>query len=154
MLSDLGERERAKFAKHIEPWDETAGQILDRDALRGTNVSSFALRVEFTARYDPDEDEFKHRTCFRSPPVSPEQDPPRITKRQKQDIGYMYLRSWRTGSRAASLQRGSLLDVLLRVSSASRTRPCSASSGAPGRGCPARTFNVSLLATASGRAMA
>src|SRR5260363_133532 len=36
-------------------------------------------------------------------------------KKEKQICGFLYLRSLRTGSRALSLERGSLLDIILRL---------------------------------------
>jgi len=41
--------------------------------------------------------------------------PSGFSRRDKQICGFLYLRSLRTGSRALSLERGSLLDIILRL---------------------------------------
>src|SRR5690606_20181507 len=49
---------------------------------------------------------------------SPVQDDSRLTKFSKSDkreCGFLYLRALRTGSRALSMERGSLLDIILRI---------------------------------------
>jgi putative ATP-dependent endonuclease of OLD family len=63
--------------------------------------------------YDPEEDDFEGKTYYArtitgGSPVS-------FNKKDKQVCGFLYLRSVRTGSRALSLERGSLLDIILRL---------------------------------------
>jgi putative ATP-dependent endonuclease of the OLD family len=65
--------------------------------------------------YNPDEDEFEAKTFFsHSPDAEPGELTP-VSKKIKQLFGFLYLRALRTGSRALSLERGSLLDIILRL---------------------------------------
>jgi putative ATP-dependent endonuclease of the OLD family len=72
------------------------------------------LRVTFIGRYDPDEDDFDGKTYF-TRTFDEGGEPDQFYKRDKQRCGFLYLRSIRTGSRALSLERGSLLDIILRL---------------------------------------
>ena len=73
-----------------------------------------ALRVGFRGWYDPDEDDFKAQTFFCSPPQD-NGEQPLFRTADKRLCGFLLLRALRTGSRALSLERGSLLDIILRV---------------------------------------
>jgi putative ATP-dependent endonuclease of the OLD family len=72
------------------------------------------LRVTFIGRYDSEEDDFEGRTVF-TRSLDESEEPDLFRKRDKQRCGFLYLRSIRTGSRALSLERGSLLDIILRL---------------------------------------
>ena len=48
-------------------------------------------------------------------PNEPEGSLSSVNKTVKRMIGFLYLRAVRTGSRALSLERGSLLDIILRL---------------------------------------
>ena len=70
--------------------------------------------MTFIGCYDAEEDDFEGKTYFtRSLSESP--TPISFSKKHKQSCGFLYLRSLRTGSRALSLERGSLLDIVLRL---------------------------------------
>lgn len=73
-----------------------------------------ALRVTFIGRYDPLEDDFEGKTYFATS-LEEGNEPEFFGKRDKQRCGFLYLRSIRTGARALSLERGSLLDIILRL---------------------------------------
>ena len=74
-----------------------------------------ALRVGFRGWYaEPDDDDFKTQTFFCSPPQDSGEQPFFRTP-DKRLCGFLLLRALRTGSRALSLERGSLLDIILRV---------------------------------------
>ena len=73
-----------------------------------------ALRVTFIGRYDPLEDDFEGKTYFATS-LEDGNEPEFFGKRDKQRCGFLYLRSIRTGTRALSLERGSLLDIILRL---------------------------------------
>jgi putative ATP-dependent endonuclease of OLD family len=77
----------------------------------------------FIGRYDKDEDDFIGNTFFDHPLETPAEDEDAeitlgdgrtiFTRAHKRLCGFVFLRALRTGSRALSLQRGSLLDSVL-----------------------------------------
>jgi len=73
-----------------------------------------ALRVTFVGFYDPEEDDFDGETYF-SRTMEESESPVPFRKSDKQFCGFLYLRALRTGSRALSLEHGSLLDIILRL---------------------------------------
>ena len=80
-----------------------------------------ALRIEFRGIYDQDEDEFTAECFFASPPVEDPERRPRVRRADKRRFGFIYLRALRTGMRALSLERGSLLDITLRLKNDDRS---------------------------------
>lgn len=68
----------------------------------------------FRGWYEPEDDDFRTQTFFCSPPQDSGEQPPFRTT-DKRVCGFLFLRALRTDSRALSLERGSLLDVILRV---------------------------------------
>ena len=115
-VCDLSDEQRAKFGDHIEFWDTLADQFYTEPQPAGVDPAhiSEALRLTFHGWYDPEEDDFEGATYFTR--TLAEQDKPDFfTKKHKQICGFLYLRSLRTGSRALSLERGSLLDIILRL---------------------------------------
>ena len=118
VLTDLTVDALTRFRTHREYWNTTTGQLLDEAAtpedVDDDNVVP-ALRINFEGVYDVEEDEFKATTYFASPPPVDEQDRARVSRAAKRMFGFVYLRALRTGSRALSLERGSLLDVILRL---------------------------------------
>jgi putative ATP-dependent endonuclease of the OLD family len=73
------------------------------------------LRLETEAVYNPEEDEFEAKTCYSRSPNAEPGELDKVSKEVKRLFGFLYLRAVRTGSRALSLERGSLLDVILRL---------------------------------------
>lgn len=115
-ISHLSDAQKARFNDYIEFWDTSQAVLYQQAQPAGVDASSIseALRVTFIGRYDPEEDDFEGRTFFtRSLTESP--NPVTFSKKDKQLCGFLYLRSMRTGSRALSLERGSLLDIVLRL---------------------------------------
>lgn len=114
LTADLVTRYRA----HLEYWNQHECILLDEDSypedLRRDEVVP-ALRLTLQAIYDPEEDEFKATTFFASPPTEDGQHPIRVSSTDKRRFGFIYLRALRTGTRALSLERGSLLDIVLRL---------------------------------------
>ena len=74
-----------------------------------------ALRIKFEGAYDIEEDEFSAETYFASPPVEDGERRSRVSRPAKRQFGFIYLRALRTGARALSLERGSLLDIILKL---------------------------------------
>jgi putative ATP-dependent endonuclease of OLD family len=70
--------------------------------------------VGFKGAYDAEDDDFNGATFF----LSPQQDDGSYQKFRTADkrlCGFLFLRTLRTGRRALSLERGSLLDIILRL---------------------------------------
>ncbi|MBB5346285.1 ATP-dependent nuclease [Tunturiibacter empetritectus] len=115
-ISHLTPEQRAKFVDYVEFWDSakcTLYQIAQPAGVDAATITE-ALRVTFIGCYDAEEDDFEGKTYFtRSLSESP--TPVSFSKKHKQICGFLYLRSLRTGSRALSLERGSLLDIVLRL---------------------------------------
>lgn len=74
------------------------------------------LRIATHAYYDPEEDEFKAKLLFCSGPTKEGGQLKEVPRNVRQLFGFIYLRALRTGSRALSLERGSLLDIILQRS--------------------------------------
>ncbi|MEL7111195.1 MAG: AAA family ATPase [Pseudomonadota bacterium] len=117
VVTQLNEEQIARFQEYIEAWnrdDQTFIGIDEVDLIDETPTEP-ALRILFVGRYDPEEDDFDGQTYFaRSLEETPER-PKKFTKIDKQVCGFLYLRALRTGSRALSLEHGSLLDIILRL---------------------------------------
>lgn len=115
-VTDLSEEQKARFGDYLEFWDSTTGDFYDQPDPAGVDRAHVAeaLRVTFHGCYNPEEDDFEGRTYF-SRSLSEDGSPVPFSKKDKQICGFLYLRSLRTGSRALSLERGSLLDIILRL---------------------------------------
>lgn len=131
VLIDLPDEARRRFGGHLRRWNDTDRTFVD-DLEDGAEHAddegvTWALPVAFRARYDAVEDDFEADTFFEHPlPEHDELDDEeasslgegrdRFTRAHKRLCGFVYLRALRTGSRALGLQRGSLLDTVLRLS--------------------------------------
>ena len=115
-IAELTEEQKGKFGDYIEFWDSATATLYDEPNPAGVDAPTIteALRVTFRGRYNPDEDDFEGRTYF-TRSLAESDNPVPFSKKDKQICGFLYLRSLRTGSRALSLERGSLLDVILRL---------------------------------------
>ena len=118
VLTDLADDVLTKFRMHLEYWNTATDSLLDETAapedVDNDDVVP-ALRIKFEGAYDIEEDEFRAATYFASPPVDEEERRARVTRPAKRQFGFIYLRALRTGARALSLERGSLLDVILNL---------------------------------------
>jgi putative ATP-dependent endonuclease of OLD family len=115
IIVDLSEEQVRHFRANLEFWDNTAKALVvgPLDAIEGDHVRE-ALRVGFRGFYDPEDDDFKAQTFFSSPPQEDGTQPAFRTP-DKRRCGFLLLRALRTGSRALGLERGSLLDIILRL---------------------------------------
>lgn len=130
VLTGLSPEAEKRFFAHLRRWhvekrifvDEGDGGPEAGDA-PGT---AWALPVVFLGRYDSEEDDFIGNTFFDHPqekPIEEGEEPEErlgggrksFTREYKRLCGFLFLRALRTGSRALSLQRGSLLDTVLRL---------------------------------------
>lgn len=115
-VTDLSEDQLARFGNYIEFWNTSTKEIYSDPVPEGTdaaNISS-AVRVTFVGEYDEEEDDFIGSTYFTRTLID-DATPVQFTKKDKQFCGFLYLRSVRTGTRALSLEKGSLLDIILRL---------------------------------------
>jgi putative ATP-dependent endonuclease of the OLD family len=104
------------FNSHLEWWNENIKDLISGPPPEQTDQIGVlpALRIGFTGLYDKEDDGFKGSTYFLSPQLeNGEYDQFRIS--DKRLCGFLFLRTLRTGSRALSLERGSLLDIILRL---------------------------------------
>lgn len=115
-IADLSEDQKARFGDYVEFWDAEADKFYDDPNPEGVDPVHIteALRVTFHGWYDADEDDFQGKTYF-TRSLNEAGTPVEFRKKDKQICGFLYLRSLRTGSRALSLERGSLLDIILRL---------------------------------------
>lgn len=115
-ITELSEEQRARFGGSVEWLDITTGVFYTAANPAGVDAAniSAALRVTFVGSYDADEDDFVGSTYY-SRSLTEEETPTPFSKKDKQHCGFLFLRSLRTGSRALSLERGSLLDIILRL---------------------------------------
>jgi putative ATP-dependent endonuclease of OLD family len=115
-ITDLNAEQKSKFGDYIEFWDTTVDRFYDQPNPAGVDAAEIleAVRVSFHGWYDPEEDDFVGKSYF-TRSLTEENAPVSFSKKDKQICGFLYLRSIRTGSRALSLERGSLLDIILRL---------------------------------------
>jgi len=103
---------------HLEFWHTQEKRLLkegEADLVKPP-LSVPCLRLETIGRYDEEEDEFQAKTYFAHSPDAEEGEEKKVVSRPiKREFGFLYLRALRTGSRALSLERGSLLDIILRT---------------------------------------
>jgi len=125
VLIGMSEEAERRFHNHLRRWNATTGAFVDDLQAADAEGVCWALPVVFLGRYDPAEDDFIGNTFFAHPENAvevPEDEEEKLgaglrvfTREHKRLCGFLFLRTLRTGSRALSLQRGSLLDTILRV---------------------------------------
>lgn len=115
-VADLTEEQKGIFGDYIEFWDTVSGYFYEEPNPEGidTTIITEALRITFHGWYDNEEDDFEGKTYFTRSLTEGDKPEP-FSKKHKQLCGFLYLRTIRTGSRALSLERGSLLDIILRL---------------------------------------
>jgi len=127
ILVDLSEAAERRFFRHLRRWDDTKCCFADEEENPTGDApgTRWALPVLFIGRYDSEEDDFIGNTFLAHPQGIVEETEAEETKlgigmriftrENKRLCGFLFLRTLRTGSRALSLQRGSLLDTILRI---------------------------------------
>jgi putative ATP-dependent endonuclease of OLD family len=118
VLTDLTVDLETRFRAHREYWNTETCILLDEDSEPEDTEAGHvipALRIKFEGIYDAEEDEFTAQTFFASPPPEDSSNRVYVSRATKRKFGFIYLRALRTGSRALSLERGSLLDIILRL---------------------------------------
>lgn len=117
ILIDLSDEVRNACPTHLEFWHKDERRLLGRGEIDAAAPPLVVpcLRLEAIAFYDAAEDEFEANTFFAHGTSNPDGTPEKIGRRVKRMFGFLYLRTLRTGARALSLERGSLLDVILKL---------------------------------------
>lgn len=112
----LTDDQRIHFGNHIEWWDKKTNSIISGPPASNTDSDDVepALRLTFQGGYNPEDDDFEGQTYF-SETLREGNTPEPFRKKDKRNCGFLYLRTLRTGSRALSLERGSLLDIILQL---------------------------------------
>lgn len=115
-ITNLSPEQEARFGANVEWLNTVTGTFYQEAKPGGVDAAEIksALQVTFIGEYDPDEDDFIGNTYF-TRSLSEEDTPTPFSKKDKQHCGFLFLRSLRTGSRALSLEHGSLLDIILRL---------------------------------------
>jgi putative ATP-dependent endonuclease of the OLD family len=115
-IANLSDEQKAKFGDYTEFWDATTDTFYEEANPAGVDAAHIAeaFRVTFHGWYNPEEDDFEGRTYF-TRSITESDNPVPFNTKDKQACGFLYLRSLRTGTRALSLERGSLLDIILRL---------------------------------------
>lgn len=115
-LCDLSEEVANKCASHTHHWHLAERRALEPgeiDVVDQPRVCE-CLRLKTIATYNREEDEFEAKTVFVDGPSKADGQPAEVPRNIKRLLGFLHLRSLRTGTRALSLERGSLLDLILR----------------------------------------
>ncbi|MGL5825501.1 MAG: ATP-dependent nuclease [Nocardioides sp.] len=131
VLTELSDEARRRFGGHLRRWNDQTSTFVDEEFNGADHADDesvvWALPILFKARYDAEEDDFEADTFFDHPVEDPADldeevaaslgaGRDRFTRTHKRVCGFVFLRTLRTGSRALGLQRGSLLDTVLRLS--------------------------------------
>lgn len=116
IIINLSIDQQRHFRNHLEWWDTVENLLIKGPPPEATDRDGVvaALRLRFKGNYDAEEDDFVGATFF----MSPEKEDGTYDifgTRDKRLCGFLYLRTLRTGTRALSLERGSLLDIILRL---------------------------------------
>ncbi len=116
VIVDLTAEQQRHFRNHLEWWNEPSKTIIAGPPPENTDLVGVlpALRIEFVGAYNVEEDDFSGNTYYVSPPRD-DGSRDAFWASDKRLCGFLFLRTLRTGSRALSLERGSLLDIILRL---------------------------------------
>jgi putative ATP-dependent endonuclease of the OLD family len=118
-LTKLTDVVQKACGNHVERWDPKARAVLVKGELEKVDKDNreWCLRLLTIARYNKEEDEFEASTYYAKAYDPNAEDESRVSRQVRRTFGFLYLRTLRTGSRALSLERGSLLDIVLRLQS-------------------------------------
>lgn len=116
-IVDLNEDQETHFKDHLQWYDSKKDALLDGPPPESVDKNEIlsAIRFSFIGEYDKEEDDFLGNTYFQHP-INDNGEKSRFTTKDKRKCGFLFLRTLRTGSRALSLERGSLLDIILNLS--------------------------------------
>lgn len=117
VLTDLTPEVERTCPTHIEFWHTKEKRLLVDGEVDQANppLVTTCLRIETVAQYNKEDDEFEANTYFSHGTRNLDETKEPVSKKVKRLFGFLYLRALRTGARALSLERGSLLDIILRI---------------------------------------
>src|SRR3990172_6908451 len=117
LLTDLTDEVARLCFANLEHWHKGERRLLATGEIDQVDAAHAerSRRLTTVAKYDREEDQFIARTICSGEEAAGEDEPRAVPTRVKRAIGFLYLRALRTGSRALSLERGSLLDMILRM---------------------------------------
>jgi putative ATP-dependent endonuclease of OLD family len=117
VLTDLTPDVLRRCANNMEFWNKAECRLLGEGEIQAVDAEQVVpcLRIVTVVLYDSEEDEFEARTCYAHSPEAAEGKLTPLPKEVKRSFGFLYLRALRTGARALTLERGSLLDIILRL---------------------------------------
>jgi putative ATP-dependent endonuclease of OLD family len=127
VLAGLSPEARRRFQSHLRPWSAETNDFAPPAAADAIELvgGEWCLPIVFLGRFNPDDDDFEGRTFFAHPQRLPgeynENDLggglSEFRRDDKRYCGFLYLRPNRTGTRALSFGRGSLIDTIVRLES-------------------------------------
>lgn len=119
LLTDVTPTVRKACLNHLERWDPIKRRVLSQGEIEKVDDAGlqWCLRLLTIARYNKEEDEFEASTYYATSYDPDDEQQSKVPRPIRRSFGFLYLRTLRTGSRALSLERGSLLDVILRIQS-------------------------------------
>lgn len=117
VISYLTEEQKRHFRGNLEFWDTQEKRIISEPPIEEIEKKHIleALRVCFKGQYNLAEDDFDADTYFCFPEPMESRQSSKFWKNDKRTCGFLYLRALRTGTRALSMERGSLLDIILQL---------------------------------------
>ena len=117
VIADLDEQHCTKFRNNLEFWRQADRSLLG--PAQGANLGQPgiepAVRIRFEGNYDPENDDFTAKTWFAVPRHEDGAPINECRSNDKREFGFLHLRALRTGNRALSMERGSLLDIILKT---------------------------------------
>ncbi len=127
VLTGLSAEARRRFAGHLRPWSAETDDFAPPVPDEATELADgeWCLPVVFVGRFSPEDDDFEGNTFFAHPQrAEGDYDSDELggglapfRREDKRYCGYLYLRPNRTGNRALSFGRGSLIDTIVRLES-------------------------------------
>jgi putative ATP-dependent endonuclease of the OLD family len=117
VIAGLDEDSHSRFRNNLEFWCTADRALLGAGDVAGAAQQGIepAVRIRFEGAYDPENDEFISKTWFAIPRLDDGTPISECRSGDKREFGFLHLRALRTGSRALSMERGSLLDVILKT---------------------------------------
>ncbi len=117
ILTDLSESAQSLFNRNLQFWHTEEKRTLGLSEVEITNSDLVipCLPLTFVGRYNREEDDFEATTFYTHSPDEDDGTLTEVRKSEKREIGFLYLRAVRTGNRALSLEKGTLLDILLKL---------------------------------------
>lgn len=117
VIAGLDQQHCDRFRNNLEFWRSADRALIGPGgaAVAGQPGVEPAIRIRFEGAYDRDADEFTAKTWFAIPRQDDGTPTSECRSSDKREFGFLHLRALRTGNRALSMERGSLLDVILKT---------------------------------------